>query len=228
VTFLDLQNDALKALNYDSTAATSAPRTRIREGLNHHQHEILTRPVAARLLRDRQLTFTTTADVAQYHFPASVARIDHITDTQANQIKLARRELSWLRDVDPALTARGNPVAYIPRGRASNGLLLVQLWPSPGGAYAYTLDYEAQIEDMTEDDEEPLLPRDFHRLLSLGAQEDEWIRLDDDRAGVARARREAIEKNLARFLWDLADSSQSPPVGWSNLGGWVPADRWRR
>lgn len=226
MTFLELQNDALRALNA-STATTSEARTRVKAAINHHQHEILTRPLGLRLLRDRQLTFTTAATVHTYAFPSSVARLHHITDTQANQIKLDLRDLSWLREIDPALTSTGNPVAYILRGH-ENGLIRVQLWPTPQGAYAYTLDYEAQVADMTEDAEEPLLPLDFHRILSLGAQEEEWVRADDDRAAIARARREAIEKNLARYLWDLADASSSRPVGWSNLGGWYPADVYLR
>jgi hypothetical protein len=226
MTYLELQNDALTATG-GSTASTSEARTRVKAAINHHQREILTRPLGLRLLRDRQLTFTTAATVAEYAFPASVARIHHITDTQANQIKLALRDLSWLREVDPALTSTGNPVAYILRGRQS-GLIRVQLWPTPQGAYAYTLDYEAQVADMTEDEEEPLLPLDFHRILSLGAQEEEWVRADDDRAGIARARREALEKNFARYMWDLADSSSSRPVGWSPFGGHYPAERWLR
>jgi hypothetical protein len=223
MTYLDLQDDALRAIGH-STAATSDARTRIKAAINHHQHEILTRPLGLRLLRDRQLTFTTTATVHTYAFPSSVARIHHITDTQSNQVKLALRDLGWLREMDPALTSTGNPVAYIQRGR-ENGLVRVQLWPTPQGAYPYTLDYEGQIADMTEDAEEPLLPLDFHRILSLGAQEEEWIRADDDRAGIARARREALERNFARYMWDLADASSSRPVGWSHFGGQYPADR---
>jgi hypothetical protein len=226
MTYLELQNDALIATG-GSTATTSEARTRVKAAINHHQREILTRPLGLRLLRDRQLTFTTAATVAEYAFPSSVARIHHITDTEANQIKLALRDLSWLREVDPALTSTGNPVAYILRGRQS-GLIRVQLWPTPQGAYSYTLDYEAQIADMTVDAEEPLLPLDFHRILSLGAQEEEWVRADDDRAGIARARREALEKNFARYMWDLADSSSSQSVGWSPFGGQYPAERWLR
>lgn len=226
MTFLELQDDALRALNF-STAASSDPRTRIKAAINAHQRELLTRPLGLRLLRDRQLTFTTAATVDTYSFPSSVDRIHHISNTDANQIKLELRDLSWLRAADPALTATGNPFAYILRGRQS-GLIRVQLWPTPQGAYSYTLDYEAQVADMTEDDEESLIPVNFRRILSLGAQEEEWIRADDDRAGIARARREALEKNFARYLWDLADASSSRPVGWSPLGGWYPAERWLR
>ena len=74
VTFLELQDDALRATN-GSTATTSEARTRVKAAINHHQPELLTRPLGLRLLRDRQLTFTTAATVHTYSFPSSVARI---------------------------------------------------------------------------------------------------------------------------------------------------------
>jgi len=223
MTFLELQNDALRALNA-STATTSEARTRVKAALNHHQREILTRPGYARLLRDRQLSFTSTADVHTYSFPSSVARLIHITDTTSHQMKLVRRDLAWLRAADPGLETLGGPECYIDLGRASTGLLQVQLWPTPQDAYTYLIDYTAQIADMEDDAEEPILPLDFHRVLSYGAQEDEWLRADDTRADAVHVRRLELERNLNRWLWDLADSTTERPAGWSQLGGWVEAD----
>lgn len=223
MTYLDLQNDALVALNF-STAATSDPRTRIKRAINQWHRRILRRPGFARLLRDRQLSFTSTAGTHTYSFPSSVARIIHITDTDAHEQKLVRRDLAWLRTADPGLSTAGNPEAYINLGRALTGLLQVQLWPTPQGAYTYTLDYTAQLADMTEDSEEPLLPLDFHEVLSLGAQYHEWKRADDDRKDEVRADLEDGLKALNRWVWDLADSTSAPPIGRSNLGAWFPAD----
>lgn len=223
MTFLELQDDALVALNF-STAATSEPRTRIKRAINQWQRRILRRPGFARLLRDRELTFTTAASTHTYSFPSSVARIIHITDTDTHQVKLTRRDLAWLREYDPGLETLGAPEHYIYRGRASTGLLQVQLWPTPQSAYTYTLDYTAQIADMTDNAEEPLLPLDFHEVLSLGAQYHEWKRADDSRATEVRIDLEEGLKALNRWVWDLADSTQERPAGWSNLGGWVEAD----
>jgi hypothetical protein len=223
MTFLELQNDALVDLNQPTTASSEA-RTRVKRKINQWQRRILRRPGFARLLRDRQLTFTSAADVHTYSFPSSVARIIHITDTDTHQVKLVRRDLAWLRRADPGLETLGGPECYIDRGRASSGLLQVQLWPTPQGAYSYTLDYTAQIADMTDDAEEPLLPLDFHEVLSLGAQYHEWRRADDDRANDVRIDLEDGLKALNRWVWDLADSTTERPAGWSNLGGWVDAD----
>lgn len=223
MTFLELQNDCLVALNF-STATASDPRTRIKRAINQWQRRILRRPGFARLLRDRELTFTTTASTHTYSFPSSVARIIHITDTDTHQVKLVRRDLSWLRSIDPGLETLGAPECYIDRGRALTGLLQVQLWPTPQAAYSYTLDYTAQIADMTDDAEEPLLPLDFHEVLSLGAQYHEWRRADDSRMTEVRIDLEEGLKAMNRWVWDLADSTQERPARWSNLGGWVEAD----
>jgi hypothetical protein len=229
MTFLELQNDALVALNH-STATTSEPRTRIKRAINQWQRRILRRPGFARLMRDRELSFTTAATVPTYSFPSSVARVIHITDTVSQERKLVRRDLAWLRTADPGLTTLGTPECYIDRGRTSSGLLQVQFWPTPQDAYTYVLDYTAQIADMTEDTEEPLLPLDFHEVLSLGAQYHEWKRADDSRKDEVRADLEEGLKALNRWVWDLADSTSEPAAGRSNLGGWFPADvvDWRR
>jgi hypothetical protein len=223
VTFLELQNDALVALNF-STATTSDPRTRVKRAINQWQKRILRRPGFARLLRDRELSFTSAASTHTYSFPSSVERVIHITDNDANQIKLVRRDLAWLRTHDPGLETLGAPECYIDRGRASSGLLQVQLWPTPQDAYTYTLDYTARITDMTEDAEEPLLPDDFHEILSLGAQYHEWKRADDSRKDEVRIDLEDGLKAMNRWIWDLADQTQERPAGWSQLGAWFPAD----
>lgn len=226
MTFLELQNRALKALNM-STAASTEPRTRVKEAINTWHRRILTRPQFARLLRDRQLTLTTVASTHTYTLASSVKRINGITD-QTNDIPLRRRDLTWLRQQDPGLDISGQPVAYVFLGQSSSGLLQVQLWPTPSSAYTYTVDYTAQYTDMSADTDEPLLPEDFHHVLALGAQADEWRRADDDRYGQLRQDIDLELRNLNAWLWDLADSTSERRDligGRSRLGAWFPADR---
>ena len=132
MTFLQLQDRALKALNF-STTATSEPRTRVKEAINAWQRRILTKPQFARLLRDRQLTMTSVASTSIYTFASTVKRINGITDT-TNDIPLLRRDLSWLRREDPGLDTGAQPRAYVFLGQNSSGNLQVQLWPTPLGA----------------------------------------------------------------------------------------------
>jgi hypothetical protein len=227
MTFLELQNRALKALNL-STAATTEPRTRIKEAINDWHRRILTKPQFTRLLRDRQLTLTSTAAIHTYTFASSVKRINGITDT-TNEIALARRDLSWLRRQDPGLEIDGIPVAYIDLGASSSGLLQVQFWPTPQAAYAYLVDYTAQYVDMSADADVPLLPEDFHHVLALGAQADEWRRMDDDRYAALRQDVDLELRNMNAWVWDLADSTNERRIGpRSRLGAWYPSDgSWR-
>lgn len=226
MTFLELQNRALTALNA-STATTSEARTRVKAAINDWQRRILTKPQFTRLLRDRQLTLTSTAAIHTYTFSSSVKRINGITDT-TNDISLVRRDLSWVRLNDPGLDFTGIPAVYVFLGASLTGSLQVQLWPTPQGAYAYTVDYTAQIADMTADAEEPLLPEDYHHLLALGAQADEWRRADDDRYVQLRQDIDIELRNMNAWLWDLADATDARRDGvggHSRLGAWFPADR---
>lgn len=226
MTYLEIQNDALRALNL-STAASSDPRTRVKGYINLWHRRILSRPGYLRRLRDRQLTLTSVADQSTYPFGSSVARVNGITDTTNDQ-HLVRRDLSWLRRADPGLEAEGVPVVYIDLGRSSTRLLQVQLWPPPQSAYAYTVDYTAALTDLTDDADLPLLPDDFHHVLSLGAQHDEWRRMDDDRAGSVWGDIEYTLKSLNAYIWDLPDTTDECPVGRpSRLGAWFPSDRGR-
>ena len=221
MTYLELQDDALRALNL-STAASSDPRTRIKGYINLWHRDILSRPGYLRLLRDRQQTLTSVADTTTYTFASNVIRLNGLVDTTNDQ-HLVRRDLAWLRREDPGLEAEGVPVVYVNLGRNSSGLLQIQLWPTPQGAYTYTVDYTAALTDLSANTDEPLLPADFHQVLSLGAQHDEWVRMDDDRALVVLRRIEQRLKALHAYVWDLADTTDeqqiAPP---SRLGAWFP------
>lgn len=222
MTYLELQNDALVAVNATS-AASSEARTRVKRAINLWQRDILSRPGHLRLLRDKQLTFTSVADTTTVTFSSSVARINGIVDTTNDQ-PLVRRELSWIRRHDAGLEAEGVPTVYVNLGRNSSGLLQVQLWPTPQGAYSYTLDYTAELTDLSDDTDVPLLPSDFHQVLSLGAQHDEWVRADDDRALLVMRRIEMRLKALNAYVWDLADATDERMVAQpSRLGSWYPA-----
>jgi hypothetical protein len=226
MTYVELQNLALEAVNA-STAVSSEARTRVKKAINTWQRRILTKPQFTRLLRDRQLTLTSTATIHTYTLSSSVKRISGLSDT-TNDIPLKRRDLQWLRLQDPGLDISGIPVVYVFLGASLTGGLQVQLWPTPQAAYSYLVDYTAQIVNMTADDEEPLLPEDFHHLLALGAQADEWRRADDDRYVQLRQDIALELRDMNAFLWDLADTTDARRDGVggrSRLGAYFPADR---
>jgi hypothetical protein len=328
MTLLQLEDDALEALGYNTATVDSSVRTRIRRFINRWQHQILTRPGFTRLLRDGQTTFTTTASQAVYGMPDAIGRIDGITCPSQDMV-LAQRDLSWLRRVDPGLKAIGGPAeAYIPIGHsavlrqpavAGNALYVVsssaadttqtvtvrsvgiegseylgsvitttvtlngttpvqvttfgisevasggfvlnttaagvvsltdvsggptlskifpgklfaryfqfRLWPTPTAALTYTVDYTRSVDNILANNQDvPLLPEEFHYLLSLGAQVDEWRRKDDTRMDDVQEQLEQGLRNLNKWLWDTTDYLTTydtrPWARRSRLGGWFPA-----
>lgn len=124
----------------------------------------------------------------------------------------------------------GNELARIAIGQTSAHYHGIQLWPTPSAAITYYVDYTRQIEDMVQDTDEPLLPRDFHWLLTDGARSREYEKADDTRATTAAARFEKGKGDLKYRVLCTPDYKPVPGrggvLGYSNLGGWYPAGTW--
>lgn len=131
-------------------------------------------------------------------------------------------------NADKTLTFRqtsgsGIVLGVIQPGRTKARYFQVQLWPTPSAALSYTCDFTREITDMQADQDEPLLPPDFHHVLSLGAQCDELKRRDDNRYSLVRDDLEGEIKNLNRWLWDLPSPYLRDALP-SRLGPWFPAN----
>lgn len=123
----------------------------------------------------------------------------------------------------------GDELAQISIGRYRPYYFIVLLWPTPAEAQTYEFDYTREILDMSANTDEPYLPTDFHDLLSIGARMDEYEKMDDSR--YAAAKREYAEKYQSfqyyihgRASERLIPRSTSGRIGWSDLGGYYPAD----
>lgn len=123
----------------------------------------------------------------------------------------------------------GTELASIPIGATRARYTGVYLWPTPSAANTYAVDYRHDISDMTADNDEPLLPSDFHFLLSIYAQ---WkhlgIKSDDTRAALLE---QEWQRGLQRLRYFLSTQNYDIPVagrqrrhGYSRLGGFYPAD----
>lgn len=121
----------------------------------------------------------------------------------------------------------GNVLATIPIGERYARYQTIQLWPIPSAAVTYNVDYTREIFDMSNTTDEPLLPRDYHWLLSLGARVDEYEKLDDSRVNAARALWEKGISRLRNFVINSPDYVIVPGGGSqrerSNLGSQYPA-----
>lgn len=124
----------------------------------------------------------------------------------------------------------GNLLATIPIGSTYARYLTIQLWPTPSGVVTYTVDYTREIADMVNASDEPLLPPDFHYLLSVGVRLDEYEKLDDDRRQLMQDQWDKGIKRLQHYVINNADylvipgESRRPRL--SNLGPGFPAGVW--
>lgn len=123
-------------------------------------------------------------------------------------------------------TGTGTELGRVPAGVVSARYFQIQLWPTPAAAWTYYVDFERELVDLVHDSETPLLPPDFHDLLSLGAQIEEWTRKDDiPRMQIAERRLMLRERDLTTWLWNLPDTmpgTRNEPR-YSRLGAWFPA-----
>lgn len=118
----------------------------------------------------------------------------------------------------------GTVLGTIAAGRTKARYFQVQLWPTPAAALTYTCDFTRELQDMQADQDESLLPPDFHHILSLGAQCDELKRRHDDRYSLVRSDLEGEIKNLNRWLWDLPTPQRNGMARPSQLGAWYAAN----
>lgn len=101
-----------------SHAPTPPPeiRSQFLAHLNKAHAAILREPGLDRLRSTlASLTFTSEADRAIYGVPAAILRVAAVTERDSDR-PLALRDLAWLRETDPGLSAAGTPWAAIPLG----------------------------------------------------------------------------------------------------------------
>lgn len=125
----------------------------------------------------------------------------------------------------------GTTLASIRVGAYRPYYFVIQLWPTPSAAVTYTVDYTREIQDMVQDTDEPMLPPDFHDLLSMGARIDEYEKTDDKR--IALARQEWANKFKSLQYWlharpsvRLIPNAFEGRIAVNDLGGYYPADGW--
>ena len=121
----------------------------------------------------------------------------------------------------------GTVLATIPIGSTFARYSTIALWPTPSAVIPYTVDAEREIPDMANGSDEPLLPNDFHWVITAGVRFLEYEK-QDDTARTSRARQE-FEQGIKDLRWWLlanpcAVVSANPrrrPA--SRLGAWYPA-----
>lgn len=159
---------------------------------------------------------------------ATAVQIGSFTDwTQIDKVYLSTAAVGSVTLHEDS--GSGTELAQISIGRYRSYYFVILLWPTPAEAQTYSFDYQRMILDMVQDTDEPFLPDDYHDLLSIGGRMDEYEKMDDTRFGTARSEYAKREKSLQYFIHGrpserLIPRSMSGRIGYSDLGGYYPAD----
>jgi hypothetical protein len=125
----------------------------------------------------------------------------------------------------------GTELARITIGQTRPRYYGFHLWPTPGAAVTYYVDYRREVTDLVNSTDEPPLPTDFHPLLVMYARMREYEKTDDSRYEQARA---DFGLGLVRLKFSTQWVADELPVmggtrlGRSRLGGMYPADSFFR
>lgn len=125
--------------------------------------------------------------------------------------------------------ASGNTLAVIPIGKTSVRYIAIHWHPIPSTAITYHVDYTRQIPDLVQPTDEPLLPPDFHWLISCGMRWKHYEKADDARYQTAREEYAAGVAALRN--WAQTDGgglvslrTRRRTAQWSQLGAWYPSE----
>lgn len=113
---------------------------------------------------------------------------------------------------------------------------LITLYPVPSSVIAYTVEGQLRIADMTANNDQPMLPEDFHTLLSNWAYYEELMSYKKQPDVANQYHRDVIKPQMLNLLDFLVnhedtlivpnDGRTSPGYGYSNLGSWYPSGLW--
>jgi hypothetical protein len=194
LTFLEIQNDALEALNLPLDASSQS-RTRIKRKINEG-YRLLLADVGMSRARDTTASISVTAATAEYTVTAS--KIRAIRDT-ANDTRLTEVSLSALRAMDPGDDSDGNPTHYAVR-QVGASTLKVRLWPIPSENVTLSCDIVAAVTALSADGDIPVFPEEFHSILSVYARMSEYEKTDDTRQQVASREYVSLVRQLRYYL----------------------------
>lgn len=159
-----------------------------------------------------------------------IADVTVTTDTDVIEVDKVYLSAAAVGTVTLLDGLAGNVLATIAKGQTYGRYLWIQLWPTPAAAVTFNVDYTREIADMANANDEPLLPPDFHYLLSVGARLDEYEKLNDPRIAIVQNQWDRGIKRLQHYVINSPDyvivpGGASRP-GFSNLGANYPAGSW--
>jgi hypothetical protein len=213
VTFKTILDDASERLQSSGPEA----RTRFRRYLNEWHHRIVSK--VALLRGETNETISVVAATDEYTLAAGIGRVRSIRDATNGRI-LREVTLEWLRAQDPQATTDGTPYCY-----AYVSDRVIKLFPIPAANGTLYVDHDAKVDDLDEDTDVPLIPEDFHYLLSLGIRINEYEKNSDSRLRESRVEMSIGIADLKFFIAGRVSNMPNPArprTDSSRLGGWYP------
>lgn len=193
--------------------------TFINDSLNEGQRRIA-RKANLRIFFDTE-TITTAAGDNEYPLPDDFARLHSLT-TPSTNTPLTSITVDEF-DTFPVTNSSGTPTAFtIDRPN-------VKFYPAPDGEHTFQMRYYRSPVAMTDDEDEPELPEDYHYLLVTYSLYRCFRRENDYEA--AQFHQAEFERELAEMTGDLQDDAQDAtqpqqvPGMWDNEGVGITAIR---
>jgi len=160
--------------------------------------------------------------------------------TQSDYVDVERVFLSAACAGDISLfdaSTAGNLLGVIPIGKTFNRYNIIQFYPVPSSVITYTIEGQLKIQDLVQDNDEPMIPEDFHFILGLGAYYQELRDVKKQLAQARMVQSDELDPAMKRLLGHLVnqpdyvvipDDGRRVPSGvrGSNLGSWYPSGRW--
>lgn len=192
------------------------------------------------------VTSTSASDVNRCYVEGMITgghrRTAEVTMTGTTAVSLSATIANWIQidkfylseDAVGTVTLHadsgaGDELSKIAIGDTYAKYLSFLLYPTPSAVVEYACDVTRWIADMVNPLDEPLLPADFHDLLSIGARLDEYEHSDDSRRRLAEVEWDEGVKDLTSWLVahpsvriDL-NTEMARAGERSRLGPWYPA-----
>lgn len=196
MTLADLESRVMARMNF------TAPdqRTRVRAALNDRYREVQSTLGLSRTRRSSK-TFTTAIGTATVS-ATGVSALETLYDTTIRKRPLDEVSLIWIRERDAAGSVTGTPEVYAIETHTNDAITL-RLFPIPNAVQALSADVLASGTDMTEADDAPSFPSDFHDILVHGVLADELLKIEKARP-LAQIEEQKFEKRLSELRLHLA------------------------
>lgn len=237
VTLSEMSLDTFRRVDPQETV-TGVPTNYVRMGLRPVYREPATSGVwvASTSASDTAVTVRLVGTTATGETAVQTATLSGTSRVQVGALATFTGVSEWNINVAAvgAVTlydaaSSGNALATIQVGKTSVQYLVIRLWPTPAAVYAYAVDMEIPLPELTNAVDVPVIPEDWHTMLVEYGRMREYEYRGDERWPIAKGMFDQNLKGLKVRLWNSADflpvAGTMPNVP-NNLGAWYPSGRW--